>query len=244
MIKKFQNLYILYACYHIYHTWRCIVIDYGFMLGDSFRYTKDAVWGKWGKWLLLFVSMILFPLYFGYLMEVYRGKTPAPEFEDWVTLLVDGIKFLIVDIIYGIPVLILALVFFGGAFMLMAGGSDAGAVAGAGTVLLGILVIMVVGFLISLIAVFGFIRFARTRSFGEAFNISAILAHIGAVGWGSYLFALIVLWAVGMAIGLGFAAVTMIPFIGWIIAILLYPLIGVFGARYMALVYDSAPAPA
>ncbi|MDD3622692.1 MAG: hypothetical protein PHQ81_09830, partial [Methanofollis sp.] len=64
------------------------------------------------------------------------------------------------------------------------------------------------------------------------------------VGWGSYLFALIVLWAVGMAIGLGFAAVTMIPFIGWIIAILLYPLIGVFGARYMALVYDSAPAPA
>ncbi|MBP2145104.1 hypothetical protein J2129_000558 [Methanofollis sp. W23] len=219
-------------------------MDYGFMLGDSFEYTKDAVWGKWGKWLLLFISMIIFPVYFGYLMEVYRGTKPAPELKDWVTLFIDGIKFLIVDIIYGIPVFILALVFFGGALMLMASGSDVGAVAGAGTVLLGVLVIMVVGFLISLVALFGFIRFARTGSFGEAFNISAILAHIGAVGWGPFFIALIVLWAVGVAIGLGFVAVMMIPLLGWLVALLLYPLIGIFGARYMTLVYDSAPAPA
>jgi hypothetical protein len=214
------------------------------MLGDSFGYAKDAVWEKWGKWFLLFVSMILFPLYFGYLMEVYRGKTPAPELEDWVTLFIDGIKFLIVEIIYGIPALIVGAIFFGGSIALMASGSDAGAAAGIGAMFLGILAIMVVGFLVGLIAAFGFIRFARTGSFGEAFNISAILAHIGAVGWGSYLVALIVLWVAMAVIGLVITVIMMIPFIGWLIAFLLSPVFGIFGARYMTLIYDSAPAPA
>ena len=42
----------------------------------------------------------------------------------------------------------------------------------------------------------GAVRFARTDSFGEAFNFSAILAHIGRIGWGPYIVALIVLMVV------------------------------------------------
>ncbi|QSZ68291.1 DUF4013 domain-containing protein [Methanofollis aquaemaris] len=220
-------------------------MDYGSMLGDSFEYAKEAVWGKWLKWVFLFISMIIFPLFMGYLMEIYRGKTPAPEFEDWVKLLIDGIKLFIVELIYSIPLLIVAVVFFGGSIALMAGGgSDAAVAAAIGGMLLGILVMIVVGFLVGLIAAFGFIRFARTDSFGEAFNISAILAHIGAVGWGSYIIALIVLWVVTVVIGLVIGIIMSIPFIGWVIAIFLYPVLGIFTARYMTLIYDSAAAPA
>jgi len=28
-------------------------MDYGNMLGESFSYAKDAVWGKWFQWILL-----------------------------------------------------------------------------------------------------------------------------------------------------------------------------------------------
>ena len=47
------------------------------MLGDSIEYAKDAVWGKWVRWILLVISTIIFPLILGYMMEVYRGKKPA-----------------------------------------------------------------------------------------------------------------------------------------------------------------------
>lgn len=135
-------------------------------------------------------------------------------------------------------------IFLGGSFALMASGSDAAVAAGAGSMLLGILITIVVAFIIGLIAAFGFIRFARTDSFGEAFNISAILAHIGAVGWGSYIIALIVLWIAVMVIGFVLGILMIIPLIGWLIAFFLYPVIAIFTARYMTLIYESATAPA
>jgi hypothetical protein len=219
-------------------------MDYGSMLGNSFEYAKDAVMGKWMKWIFLGIATIIFPLIMGYIMEIYRGKSPAPEFEDWVKLFIDGIKLFIVQIIYGIPVFIVMAIFLGGSFALMASGSDAAVAAGAGSMLLGILITIVVAFIIGLIAAFGFIRFARTDSFGEAFNISAILAHIGAVGWGSYIIALIVLWIAVMVIGFVLGILMIIPLIGWLIAFFLYPVIAIFTARYMTLIYESATAPA
>ncbi|QYZ77949.1 DUF4013 domain-containing protein [Methanofollis formosanus] len=219
-------------------------MDYGSMLGNSFEYAKEAVWGKWMKWIFLVIATIIFPLLYGYVMEIYRGKTPAPEFEDWVKLLIDGIKLIIVGFIYSIPALIVMAIFLGGSIALMASGSDAAVAAGAGSILLGILVTFVVAFIIGLIAAFGIIRFARTDSFGEAFNISAILAHIGAIGWGSYLIALIILWVAAVAISVVVGILMMIPFIGWLIAFFLTPVIEIFIARYMTLIYDSAAAPA
>ena len=85
------------------------------------------------------------------------------------------------------------------------------------------------------------VRFARTDSFGEAFNFSAILAHIGRIGWGSYLLALIVLMAVIFVISF---VLGIIPVIGWLISIVIGPAISIFAARYITLLYDSAPAPA
>ncbi|MDD4255393.1 MAG: DUF4013 domain-containing protein [Methanofollis sp.] len=214
-------------------------MDYGSMLGNSFEYAKEAVWGKWMKWIFLLIATFIFPLIMGYIMEIYRGKSPAPEFEDWVKLFIDGIKLFIVEIIYGIPVFIVSIIFGGSISLLAFGGSDAAA--GIGAMLLGIIIMIVVAFIIGLIAAFGAIRFARTDNFGEAFNISAILAHIGAVGWVSYIIALIVLWVVTFVV---LGILMLIPIIGWIIAFLISPVLAIFTARYMTYIYDSAAAPA
>ncbi|HOD86574.1 MAG TPA: DUF4013 domain-containing protein, partial [Methanoculleus sp.] len=86
-------------------------MDYGKMLSDSFSYAKDAVWGKWVQWILLVISTIIFPLIIGYMVRIYSGAKPAPDAGNWVKTFIDGLKLIIIGIIYSIPVFIVALIF-------------------------------------------------------------------------------------------------------------------------------------
>ncbi len=216
-------------------------MDIGTMLGDSFEYTKEALVDKWMRWLILLIGTIVFPIILGYILRVYRGERFPPDPEDWVAVFIDGIKLFVVELIWAIPVIIVGLLFFGGALAMMASGSDAAAAAGVGTMLIGIPILLVVTLVVALFAALGAVRFARTDSFGEAFNVRAILAHIGRIGWGDYIIALVVLMAVFIVIS---SVLGIIPVIGWIISIVIGPAISIFGARYVTLLYDSAPAPA
>jgi len=112
---------------------------------------------------------------------------------------------------------------------------------GIGTMLIGIPFLLIVTLVVALFAAMGAVRFARTDSFGEAFNVRAILTHIGRIGWGSYIIALVVLMAVFIVISF---VLGIIPVIGWVISFVIGPALSIFGARYMTLLYDSAPAPA
>jgi hypothetical protein len=216
-------------------------MDIGTMLGDSFEYTKEALVDRWMRWLILLIGTIIFPIILGYTLRVYRGERRPPDPQDWVAVFIDGLKLFVVELIWAIPVIIVGLVFFGGAFAMMMSGSDAAAAAGVGTMLIGIPILLVVTLVVALFAAMGAVRFARTDSFGEAFNISAILAHIGRIGWGSYIIALVVLMAVLIVIS---SVLGIIPVIGWLISFVIGPALSIFGARYVTLLYDSAPAPA
>ncbi len=220
------------------------------MLGDSIEYAKDAVWGKWVRWILLVISTIIFPLILGYMMEVYRGKKPAPDLEHWGKLFIDGLKLLVAGLIYAIPVIIILIVFIGGSIMsvmpLLQGNPDymvtnpdafMGALAG---ILVGILIAIIVGFIIGLISTIGMVRLARTDKFGEAFNFGAILTTIRTIGWGTYIIALIVLFIVAFIFALILNIIMAIPFIGWLIYLFLLPLLILFEARFITLIYESA----
>ena len=215
-------------------------MDFGTMLGDSFEYTKDALIDKWVRWLILAIGTIIFPI----TLRVYQGEPYPPDPEDWVAVFIDGIKLFIVQLIWAIPVIIVGFLFFGGAAAMMTSGSDAATAVGLGTMLLGIPVLLVVGIVVALFATIAAVRFARTDSFGEAFNVSAILAHIGRIGWGPYVIALIVLIAVGFVVSFVVGLLGMIPILGFLIWIAISPAISIFAARYVTLLYDSAPAPA
>src|SRR5665647_2038862 len=89
-------------------------MDLGNMLSDSFDYTKEAIAGKWMQWLLLVIATILLCLpLLGYSLRVLRGEKPAPEVTDWGTLFVDGIKYVIVSLIWAIPAIIIFVVTLG-----------------------------------------------------------------------------------------------------------------------------------
>src|SRR5512139_814829 len=116
-------------------------MDIGQMLTESYEYAKEALWEQWGKWILLIISAIIFPLLMGYTMEVMRGKKPAPPLENWWKLFVDGLKLFVVGIIYALPVILLAIVLIGGSILLLINPDTI--VSGIGTFFASIIVILV-----------------------------------------------------------------------------------------------------
>jgi hypothetical protein len=220
-------------------------MEYGSMVGDAFAYAKDAVWGKWTKWLMLIIATIILgiPL-MGYMMKVLRGEKPAPEVTDWGTLFVDGIKYLIVAIIYAIPIFIILFLVMGAAWMSMMSSKVTGdftALTGAiAGMLVGFIVLVIVAIIIAIFEWMGIVRLARTGSIGEAFNFNAILATIGKIGWVSYIIALIILFIVVGIIAFVLSIIMLIPILGFIIYFCLISPLALFGARYICLVYDSA----
>ncbi len=218
-------------------------MDYGSMVGESFEYAKEAVVGKWNKWLMLIIATILLgiPL-MGYAMKVLRGEKPAPEVNDWGTLFIDGIKYLIVSLIYALPIIIVWVLVMGASAAAIMSGNYSAMMAAFGAVALGVLVMFILAVIISVFEVIGIVRFARTGSIGEAFNISAILATINKIGWVPYIIALIVLIIVAIIVGIIAGILMMIPYLGIIIYICLIAPIALLFARYICLLYDNAGA--
>jgi hypothetical protein len=235
-------------------------MDFGSMLSDSFEYAKDSVWGNAKHWFLLLVSLIIFPFILGYIVRIYRGTRPAPELEQWGSLFVDGLKLLVVQIFYALPVIILMIAAFLPVFSsLMAAGlvtedtammtdeqietllvTNPDILSSIITMLVLFAVACILAFIIGIFSLIGLVRFARTGAIGEAFNFSAILTTIRKIGWVNYLIAIIVLFVVAAVIGLVLSAIMSIPFIGMIIWLFLYPPFIIFIARYSCLVYDTA----
>jgi hypothetical protein len=234
-------------------------MEYGNMMNDSINYAIDAVWKKWARWIQLIVSSIIFPLILGYVMEIYRGKKPAPELQHWGKLFIDGLKWIVAWIIYMLPVIAVILIFGGWAFITAM--EQSAAIGGPENLLLnpdllmpiiggfmiGLVIAIVLAIVISVIAIIGIIRMARQDRFGEAFNFGEILATIRQIGWGSYILALIVLAVVMMIFGIILALIMAIPYIGWLIYLVLLPPLVIFEGRYLTQVYESggpvAPAP-
>ncbi|MDO8871760.1 MAG: DUF4013 domain-containing protein [Methanoregula sp.] len=218
-------------------------MDYGSMVGESFEYAKEAVVGKWNKWIMLIIATILLgiPLA-GYSLKVLRGEKPAPEVNDWGTLFIDGIKYIIIMFIYMIPALIVLFVVVGGSALGAMSKNPTTAMAATGGMLFGMLLFAVVALITSIFALIGVVRFARTGSIGEAFNFSAILATIEKIGWVPYIIALVVLVVVQIIIGIIVSIIMMIPILGFIIYLCLISPIMLFQARYICQIYDSAGA--
>lgn len=196
----------------------------------------------WDQIAVIVAISILFSfLLSGYMVRVYRGAKPAPDFGDWGRLLIDGLKLQIVGFVWFLPALVVFLC--AAALVIFLLGS-----AGSGSLflLLLLLVLLIAGIiillLVALLSVMGIIRFARTGSMEEGLRYSAIMELIGRIGWGNYIVALIVLVIVGFAFGIIIMVLSFIPFTGWIANPVLTPLLTVFSARYYTLIYDLGEA--
>ncbi|GAB7014836.1 DUF4013 domain-containing protein [Methanogenium cariaci] len=211
-------------------------------LGESFAYAKEALVGKWVKWIILMICSlpILSFIQGGYIIRVLRSTEPAPELEDYGQLFIDGLLYFIIWLIWMIPVIIVAMIFFGGALLALISGSDALGMAGVAGMFIGIPITFIVSILCALFAYIGVVRFARMEKFGEAFAFGEIKDKIGEIGWGNYFISLVVLiiamWIIGFIVGI----LLLIPILGWIILLASIPFLNIFMFRYISNLYDSA----
>ncbi|NMA09410.1 MAG: DUF4013 domain-containing protein [Methanomicrobiales archaeon] len=220
------------------------------LLSESFGYAKDAIWGRWVRWLLLLVSTIIFPFMYGYTVRVMSGTKPAPELEGWIGLFIDGIKLIVITIVYSIPLMVLtilpfALYFIPASMTVTPAGSGPEPLISPELAIFAALAVFIIfilaAIIIGILSTFAAVRFARTGKMREAFRVGTLIRHVGRVGWIRCFIALLVM---GIVITIAQFVLALIPLAGPILVFLLMPAFIIFSARYVALLYESAPAAA
>lgn len=209
--------------------------------------------------LTSFVVPIL-PLFlvYGYAVRIARriingdGELYLPDWEDWGTLFVDGVKMFGVGLIYGLPLLVIA---FSGQGLLMVGsilpqvivettGSDAA---------WGFVILSILGFVVG----FGLLAIAMILGLATAVFVPATIGHVIATGefaaafrirewWlvfranvGGFLLTLALVYGLGMALGIVLQVLYFSVCLCCLIPILMAPI-----SFYLALVTNALYARA
>jgi hypothetical protein len=206
-------------------------------------------WGAipWGQIAVLAgLGFILSFFISGYAVRIYRGVKPAPDFTGWTDLFVDGVKLAVVWFLWLLPLVIVMAAACAVAFASFLS-TRANAMPNI-VLLLFVLLLLLVEFvlfvIVMLFGVLGAVRFARTGSIREGIRYSAILTTIRTMGWLSYILLLIGFVIAAVIYAVITAILSFIPFIGWVLLLIVNPVFMIFTARYFTLVYDQGePQP-
>jgi len=130
--------------------------------------------------VLTLLSILIIPLFivYGYLVRAIQanlnGKPEPPTFGDWGELIVDGIKVVVVGLVYMFIPMIVFFVTVGSMVAALIGGGDVGAAIGFGTLIVGMLVTLVLALVFGYFAVVGIVNLAREDRLGAAFDVDTI----------------------------------------------------------------------
>jgi hypothetical protein len=95
-----------------------------------------------------------------------------------------------------------------------------------------------------LFGIIGAVRFARTGSIREGIRLSGILTTIRTMGWSVYIVALLGFVLAAFIYSIITSALSFIPFVGWVLVLIITPVFTIFSARYFSVVYDQGePRP-
>jgi ribosomal protein L40E len=225
-------------------------LNIGENIGNSFDYAKK-MFSDGGR-IVILIILNLIPIVnwivIGYSARVLR-ETPTssvpPKLEKYGDLFVDGAKIFFASLIYMlIPAIVLGLgigsfiasnVFQGQGFMPV----FPGAVMFSGTGLLIILVAFVLAVVLLIVLGVGVAHMIKTGRFGKAFAFGEIFSIIRGMGWGRYLGWILLTVVIVLVVG-GLSA---IPFVGWIISIIISPVLSIFISRSLGLLYNEGAPP-
>ena len=153
----------------------------------------------------------------------------------------DGLKLTIVWFLWLLPFLVMMAVVLAMVVRILSSLTEPSVsiLASVGTLLVLLLITFVLAISAILFGYLGVIRFARTGKIREGIRFSMIREMIHVIGWGSYIIALLVMLVVGFAFGILTSALSFIPYIGWILVLIISPFISILFSRYATLVYEQ-----
>jgi hypothetical protein len=235
-------------------------MDIGDVVSDSLKYpTSD-----WSKLVILgvlfLISFLIIPIFLvlGYMFRVIKaslvGVDELPAFEEWIEMLVEGVKLFLVYMIYSIPAIIIGIISFislwssltSMTYITQANGTsvtpDMFFALFGGTALIGLIIAGLYTLVIYPIMAVAIGNMAYYNGeLGAAFRFNEILSIISQIGWVDLIIWYIVLIMVGIAIGFIISVIAIIPILGWIFIIfIVYPYFYLFYARAVAWLYSSA----
>jgi len=207
--------------------------------------------------ILLFLLILIIS---GYSLSITRKtisntEGSVPEFE-WIKNTIDGIKVLVLTILYYIiPVIITLIALYTiGAFDFInqlvntyvihgsinptlesiASGNDP-------NILIILILALFLYILFSLLFLIAKAVLAETRSLATAVNMIYIFKKIGQIKWRNYIIWIILFTAISILFGVLIENIIIIPLIGIIIALLiLSPYVEMFSARALGLIYNES----
>ncbi len=211
-------------------------------LSSSVDYSKK-LFADLGRLLILIVLDVIPIVNFavvGYMTKVIKEPPTSdrlPPLKDYVNLWVQGLKVIAAAIVYLIIPIILIVPFI---FLTVTAGFMVSPIPSVGWVLAVpmLLVGVVVIFFMLIIMSMAIANMVKKDSFAKAFAFGEIVAIIGNIGWGTYIFWTIIIFILGAIV----AGIGGIPSIGWILSLIIAPVFGVFVSRSASLVYAEGTA--
>ncbi|MCE5215247.1 MAG: DUF4013 domain-containing protein [Methanobacterium sp.] len=187
--------------------------------------------------------LIMVPLPLGYLFRIikksFEGSDSLPDFDNWKKMYVDGLRVIVIILIYAIPLLLVTLlinptVFFSINFS-------------AFTVVMFLDLFMKSLIQILLFIIIGLLEFVAIANMvlydGEilaAFKFRELLKRISMMGWIQYLTAYVLIWVIGFLIIL-VSLLSLTVLIGiLIIPLLIGPYFIILSMRLLALIFASS----
>jgi hypothetical protein len=220
-------------------------MDIGEIVNDSIRYPASG----WTKIIILAVILLIPIVNFiglGYVLRIIKasiaGLDDLPEFDEVGDMFIDGLKILVVGIVYAIPVWIIAAIF---GFIIGALVPATTYTADISTVnMVGIftanIVFFIIALIVGLIEIIAIVNMAYyDGEIGAAFRFSEILEHIARIGWGKYILTYIIV-ALISTLGIFIAAFIglLLLFVGVFITLpLAMAYIYMFGSRAISLLF-------
>ncbi|MCL7385778.1 MAG: DUF4013 domain-containing protein [Thaumarchaeota archaeon] len=210
-------------------------------LRDSYNYTiklfKDI-----GRLIILIILDIIPIVNFivsGYFARVVRESPRSdapPPLENYGELWINGAKIFVAMLVYMIvPIGLMAAGAVSsvlGAFMPLRGLGVLGTIMTVAGIIL--------AFIILIIAIMAITHMAKTGKLGDAFDFNRILSVIKNVGWSNYILWVIVIFVIGLVL----TGISYIPYVGWILALIISPVFMVFVGRSASIVYESGTTQA
>lgn len=180
------------------------------------------------------------------LREAPGGKKP-PKLEKYGDLFIDGAKVFFATLIYMIiPFALMGAGIASFVFSMFTGGGlisrtrpplvTSGMFFLGGTGLILLLVGAILAFFALIVLGAAIAHMIKKGKFGKAFAFGEVLDVIRGIGWGKYLAWVILVAIIAILVG---AIVGAIPFVGWLIEVIIAPPLAVFFFRSLGLLYGS-----